>query len=419
MTDEEKKDEIQPARKTSYEEIVARHPEFEGVISKKNWDFIGHSDSRTVGHLQKLWIKNVEANIQNGLWEKHGPARKDCLGLGKNKAVIGVGAGPGFNRNKHVLKRVCDLDGTRDFKDRDFIIMASNHMFKPLLNMNIIPDFVVLADASDVVMEQLCKDVPDSGRNCILLATPQASPRVLKRWSKQGRPIRFYLTQSEGLPEAFYKITKDDPKKYMILQGGNVINSAWSISMMCFRATVFMALGNDLSFPLRDNLEERRKLYYCDGDYRSNAPVTGTGRDEANTKKKWMGFSLRRSALWTGGTPKYHIEIEPVSTTHTLWVYKTWLEANIMGGINATLAYHYYNCTESGIVGVMCRDDSDEGIDNPDNWYMLDDVCKRFHTRMFEDAVEEFITAKESMKWGPIRAIQRAAPPATAWAAVG
>lgn len=418
----EEKDDIQPARKTTFDEIVGRHPEFEGVISRKNWEFIGHSDNRTVKFLAKLWAKNVEENVKNGLWDKHGPARKDCLNLGKNKAVIGVGAGPSLKKNLHILKRVADTDGTKDFKDRNFIIMASNHMFKPLLNIGIIPDFVVLADASDVVTEQLCKDVPDSGRNCILLVTPQASPRVLKKWSKQGRPIRFYLTQSEGLPEAFYKATKDDPKKYMILQGGNVLNSAWSISMMCFRSTVFMALGNDLSFPLKDTLEEKRKSYYCDGDYSSNAPVTGTGRDEANSTKKWMSYSLRRSVLWTPSrTPKYHIEIEPASTTHTLWVYKVWLEANVMGGISSQLAFHYYNCTEGGIAGVMCKDDSDEGIDNQDNWFMLDEVCKRYHTRMFEDAVQEFITAKESMKWGPQMAAETrlVAPIATEWAATG
>jgi hypothetical protein len=183
-----------------------------------------------------------------------------------------------------------------------------------------------------------------------------------------------------------------------------------------------MAIGNDLSFPLKDTLEEKRKSYYCDGDYSSNAPVTGTGRDEANSTKKWMSFKLRRSVLWTPSrTPKYHIEIEPASTTHTLWVYKVWLEANVMGGISSQLAFHYYNCTEGGIAGVMCKDDSDEGIDNPENWFMLDDVCKRYHTRMFEDAVQEFITAKESMKWGPQMAAETrlVAPIATEWAATG
>ena len=388
--------------KTTYDDVVSRHPEFAGVISRKNWEFIGHSDKRTVAGLSKVWLRNVEENVKNGLWGNHGPARKDCLGLGKNKAVIGVGAGPSLKKNIQVLKRVSDMDGVKDFDKRDFIIMASNHMFKPLLNMGIIPDFVVVADASDVVMDQLCKGVPDNGKNCILLATPQASPRVLKRWAKQGRPIRFYLTQSEGLPDAFYKATKEDPSQYVILQGGNVLNSAWSISMMVFKSTVFMALGNDLSFPLRHELEERRKLYYADGDYSSNAPVTGTGRDEANSTKKWMGFNLRRSVLWTpGNKDRYVIEVEEVQTTHTLWVYKTWLEANVHAGISARYAFHYFNCTEGGIAGVMCKDDSDEGIYNPDNWFMLDDVCPRYHTRMFTDAVEEFLAAKEAMKWGP------------------
>jgi hypothetical protein len=46
-------------------------------------------------------------------------------------------------------------DGVKSWFDRNFIILASNHQLKPLLNMGIIPDFVMVADASDVVMDQL------------------------------------------------------------------------------------------------------------------------------------------------------------------------------------------------------------------------------------------------------------------------
>ena len=74
--------------------------------------------------------------------------------MGFNKALIGVGAGQSFNKNKDILKKLTDWDGIKSWQDRNFVIMAANHQFKPLLKMGIIPVFVVVADASDVVMEQ-------------------------------------------------------------------------------------------------------------------------------------------------------------------------------------------------------------------------------------------------------------------------
>ncbi|OFW61320.1 MAG: hypothetical protein A2W01_11235 [Candidatus Solincola sediminis] len=389
-----------PVRKIPYEEMLEKHPEFAGVISKKNWDFIGHSDGRTLEFFQNQWVENAKKNIRRGWWKKFGPARKDCFKLGWNKAIIGIGAGASFNKNKHVLKQIIDHDGVKDFQERNFLTIASNHMFKPLLKMGIIPDFVMVADASDVVLDQLTNEVPAEGQNTILLAGIHCSPRLIKRWARQGREIRFYLTTSQGIPEAFEEATGQNAKDFMILQGGNVINSAWSIGMMVFRSSVFMAVGNDLSFPLKSNVEENRKAYYADGDYTTNAAKTGTGRDEASSQKMWMGFNLRRQSLIMLDTNKrYAIGIEPVGTSHTLWVYKTWLEANVLGNSKGNIPYHYFNCSEGGIAGVMCRDDSDEGLNNQSNWFMMDEISPRWHTRMLEDAVGEFLKAKDAMKW--------------------
>lgn len=393
MTEKEEK----PAERKSWEEIVADHPEFDGVINQKSWEFIGHSDKRTVKGLKNHWADNIKENVRNNLWKKYGGLADDCVGAGKNKAVIGVGAGQSFNRNKDILKELHDMDGVRKWKDRNFVIMASNHQYKPLLKMGIIPDFVVLADGSDVVLTQLLEDIPDSGRNTVLLAGLHCSPKVLRRWKRQGREIRFYMTSTEGLDKVFEEATGKSARPYEIMQGGNVLNSSWSISLKYFGSTVFMALGNDLSFPIKENMDDQRKSYYADGDYSSNAPGTGTGRDEAETQKRWMGFTLEDKHIYTGNYQKrYHVEIEPVGTNYTLWVYKTWVEANVLGMANK-LKYHYYNCSEGGIAGVMCKDDSDEGLTVEDNWFLMDEVCHRWKTRKFKDAVSEFLLAKEAM----------------------
>ena len=401
---------MEDRKRKTYDEILVDHPEFENVIPRKSWEFITYSDKQTLGWLKKDWLKNLEKNIAAKRYKRFGGLKNGCWMIGRNKALIGIGAGPSFNKNKEVLKAINDIDGIKSFENRDFILIASNHMFKPLLKMGIIPDFVMVADASDVVMDQLTKDIPESGRNCILVAGLHCSPRVLKKWEKQGRDIRFYLTSSPGLKERFEELTGHDGEDVLLQQGGNVLNSAWSIGLKFLGCTVFMALGNDLSYPLFDHEDDRRKSYYADGDYSTNAKETGTGRDEAKSKRVWMGFKLSSTNVVSmNATKMYKIELEPVGTTGTLWVYKTWLEANVMANVhNPLFKYMYYNCSEGGIAGVLCKDDTPEGREDINNWYMMDDVCKRWRTRTLSDAVGEFLKAKEMLKWG----IQQGVPSA-------
>lgn len=386
----------------SYDEIIEAHPEFKGVIHENSWNFIGFSDEGTLEYLKGLWIKNIRKNAKKGLWKKHKGIYNSCSGLGMNKAVIMVGAGQSFNKNKHVLKQIHDYDAIKDWENRDFIIVASNHQFKPLLKMGIIPDFVAIADASDVIMDQLCKDIPKEGQHCTLLAGMHCDPSVLSRWHAQGREIKFYMAATKGLDKVFKECTGEDAGSHTVLQGGCVSNTVWSIGLKHFKSSVYIALGNDLSFPLKDTITEQRASYYADGDYSSNAVGTGTGRDEAQSEKQWMGFSFEDGMLYTASSglkKSSNINIAPVGTNYTLWVYKTWLEGNVLGTAK-TGGYHYYNCSEGGIAGVMCRDEKAEDMSSPDNWFLMDEVCKPWHTKKLEDAVEQFRTGKDMYtKW--------------------
>lgn len=387
--------------KKTYEEIIEMHPKFKDVFTKNTWDYLKESDEGTVGKLGSEWIENISKNINSKRFKRHGSI-KECIGFGKNKAIVAIGAGKSLEKNIDTLKWVHDIDGVRDFDKRDFIFIASNHMFRPLLEKNIMPDFVFLADSSDVVMDQLTKDIPESGRNCVLLAGLHCSPRVLKKWEKQGRDIRFYITGSKGLPEKYKELTGKDALDIIVPQGGNVLNCIWTCSIKFFKSTVYMSLGNDLSYEYSDDVELRRNNYYVDGDYSTNSDVTGTGRDEAKDKNAWMGFSLSRSNIISlDASIRYNIELNPVSSTGTLWVYKTWIESNVLAADkNNVIKSTYFNCTEGGISGVLCKDDTVEGRDDISNWILLDSICKRWRTRMFVDAISEFLKAKEMLKWG-------------------
>ncbi|GAF86589.1 unnamed protein product, partial [marine sediment metagenome] len=235
---------------TTFDDLVALNPKIEKVISAECWDYLGVNNKATIGKLGDVWLKNIRKNLKVGLWEKHGGIYDALFNFGFNKAVIGVGGGPSYKKNKQVLKEIMDTDGVRPWLERDFYIMSSNHMYKTLLKDGVIPDFVILADGSDVVYDQLCKNVPEIGRHTILLAGLHCSPRVLKEWSRQGRSIKFFVNKSKGHRELLHKLTGDDPENYAIIAGGNVLNSAWVIALRYFNSTTFFCVGNDLSFPV-------------------------------------------------------------------------------------------------------------------------------------------------------------------------
>ena len=168
-----------------------------------------------------------------------------------------------------------------------------------------------------------------------------------------------------------------------------------------------MGTGNDLSFPMFDDINDRRSGYYQDKDYTVNMPKEeggkGQGRDEAKHTKKWMSFKITDSSLYNiDGKPKMPgiAGDALVGTSHTLWVYKTWLEeACIVSAQNEAASFRYYNCSEGGILGVLARSTEPEEMIKNDNWFMVDEVCDRYHTTTLKYATTQFMEAKEILKW--------------------
>lgn len=375
-------------------------PELHGIIHQSNYDYVSQVSLGTMDLLGGTWEENIKRNVR--LWKKHRPLNS-CIGLARNKATIGVGAGPSFKNNCDVLKRIMDEDGVKDWEDRNFYIIASNHQYKPLLNMGIIPDFVILVDAADTVYTQLCEDIPSEGQGTTLITGLHCSSKILDTWSRQGREILFYASTAPALCNVFQREVKKNPHHHKLELGGNTLNAAWMISIVKFQSTVFMALGNDLAFPSHDDLGKRRKEFYSDGDYSTMAKKTGSGRDEAAIDKVWAGFHLKPKKIWMPNNSrieqlKYDVELEIVGTSGQLWVYKIWLESTLLGQLANPVSFRYYNCSESGILGVMARKLGEENLKKQENWFMFDEVCRFYHTTTLEDAGRQFASMKEIMK---------------------
>lgn len=370
----------------SYKELVKHNPKIGKVLDADTYEFLGNTSSKTKDALLDLWKGHLKKNLK--LLDKHGLINDGLMGFGQNKATIAIGAGPSLVRHTQRLKDLCYWNSQFETRNQPFVFVCSNHQFKPYLEEGIIPHAVILVDGSesDAVYNQLCKNIPKRGHNVILFCSLYTNPKITREWDRRGGLIQFYAPMGDWTPEEIPGI-----EEKQIMQGGNVMNVAWVIGYGVLGSRVFMAVGNDLSYPLVDeaSVEERRKGYYADGDYSTNL---ASKRDEAARQFKWMGFSMRSDPF----TGKPRIDMKLRSTVQSLYGYKNWLEVNI--GIQEAYgkSFHYYNCSEEGILGVLAKEKTTEKLQDRDNWILLDEVYpKHYHTTTFEDATSQFITMRE------------------------
>jgi len=383
--------EIQNKLAPTYEELAEKAPLAAELIGETVWNGVNAVNTKTTDSLGGMWNENLERNLTASYFDKQMRAN-ELQGLSTNKAVIAVGAGPSLKKNEDVLKELSDICVMQHLDAQPFIIIASNHMYKPLLEKKIYPHFVMLIDGGDAVYDQLCIDVPRDDKT-ILLAPLQIHPRVAENWIKQGRPLVWCNSLDEDKMEIYRKHTGDDPEKIALEFGGNVLNCMWAASLRFLKSRVFMCVGNDLCFPRKKSLKDRRRGYYATGDYEINIKNL---RDEARSEFAWMGFNLKRSSI----VDSTYVDLEVVNMSHTLFTYKIWLEAQVLINADAPISWHYYNCTEGGALGVMSKSESSEEMAKDENWYLLDShplVGRRYHTRKLEDAAWQFLQAKEAV----------------------
>ena len=370
----------------SYEALLEQSSMVANIITPAMADAIFSVNKHTVDTLSGKWLENTRKNL--ALYKEHGSLIDAFGGFGTNRAVIGVGAGPSFNRNKDVLKQIYEYNLHFPLEMQPFIIVASNKQFKPLLKMGIYPHFVLLIDAGDALYPQLCKDIPKNARESILIAGLHTSPRILNKWVKNGGQICFYSTGGEDEKKLFEKETKDDFERIHISQGGNVLNTLWILAGRMLGSTVYITVGNDLAFKYSKDKAERAKSFYADGDYRMNIL---NKRDEAQDNMAWMGFEMQKSAFMQNHAT---YDMTVMGTSRQMWVYKTWFEVQV--AIWATKhTFHVYNCSEAGILGVLARETTSDAMFDRDNWFLIDELLpQRWHTRTLEQAFKDFVEAK-------------------------
>jgi hypothetical protein len=398
-----------------YKTLLENYPGMGAVMPDNVYEGLLKTDSKTIEHLMDSWKDNIKENVKRFL-PSCGWLNDGYVSIGKNKAVIGIGSGPSLKKNKDYLKTVSLADGTREYEEQDFILMSSNHQIKDCLEEGIIPHFVMVSDASPDLAVQM--DVGKSGKYTTLIANILTHPDVIEKWKG---PVKFIVTRDAELPEYIAGLTGEPiSRKRCVVPGGNILNLSFALGIGLFRASAWMCVGNDLSYSPADNLEDRRKGFYEDGDYTTNIK---SRRDEASHELMWGGFDFPKSVLWTPSKDIVRWRLKWLCTAPQLFFYKTWLEANAMILWKHNQQFHIFNCSEDGILGVLLKEGVnipekyDEKFD-PDNWFLMDEVTNgRWRTRTLEDACEEFHNAKQKLLgrtvWGQESIIQPAARYAT------
>ena len=369
-----------------YDDLLAESPLIEKIISPEMADAVFASSEGTVKNLVPLWKKNTRKNI--GLFEKHGSLRDAFQGFCSDKAIIAVGAGPSFNKNKDFLKEIYKINLRFELKDQPFFIISSNKMFKPLLDLGIFPHATILIDAGQALRPQLCDNIPSWARHSILITGLHTDHKTLKTWDKHGGLLSFFLIGDDEEKKWFESRTARNADDIHISQGGNVMNTLWILANRVFNSKVFIMVGNDLCFKYSTDKAERAQSFYADGDYRLNIL---NKRDEAKDNFGWMGFDLKKSAIDPG---RFLIDLNVVGMSRQLWLYKTWLE------VQSTILsdkhkFHIFNASEAGVCGMIARKYDSYSMAQKDNWFLLDDIHSKWTTTTLENACRRYLEARK------------------------
>lgn len=368
-----------------YEDLIAESPLAAKIISPEMAEAVFASSEGTVKNLIPIWKNNTRKNL--ALYKKHGSLRSAFNGFCSNKAIIAVGAGPSFNKNKEALKIIYKINLQYPVSDQPFFIIASNKQFKPLLEMGIFPHATILIDAGDALKPQLCDNIPSWARQSILITGMHTSHKILEQWDKHGGLISFFLIGDDEEKLWFESATGQEANQVWISQGGNVMNTLWILANRVFNTKVFIMVGNDLCFKYSTDKAERERSFYADGDYRLNIL---NKRDEAKDNYGWMGFDLKPSCIEPS---RLMIDLELVGMSRQLWLYKTWLEVQ-----STILAdkhkFHIFNASEYGVCGMIARKYDSASMANKENWFLLDDVNKKWTTTTLIEACRRYLEVR-------------------------
>ena len=264
-----------------------------GVPAYFNLIGFGNYHDKEAGN-NKLWERNCKDNLK---WFDRNSDKVigsiEEMPDHEGQAIIFVGMSPNIKKSWKYLKGLDDR----------LVIVATNSSAKYLLDRGITPHYVIALDGrpGDWTLK-----LGDKAKDIVGIFSTTVDQQALNDWPGKIVVVPYAIGPKSLRDRIEKKWGKSFPG------GGNAINGAVLIFSQMTKATIFMFVGNELSF--KDKYYADRE---CQHDYTGKFFAT-----DINGKK--------------------------VKTQFALWEYKVWLEnlASMLTG-----DYWFCNCSE-GILGV-------------------------------------------------------------------
>ena len=250
-------------------------------------DFI--MQERTILDQKDFFLQNFELNVA-----LNDPGLLICKKI-ENRSMILVSAGPSLTKQLPTLKEV--------FLNKSHVIGAVGTAFKPLVNYGIVPDFVMISDPKDQIVEQFEGEVTDIST---LFYLSTANHLTVSKF-KGPR----YIVWQEGLYSAEAAASKRNEP--LIKTGGSVATCLLDL-MVVLGAKKVALIGQDLAYT----------------DMKSHADNTHALRDISIT-------------AFLKEIPDYYKK-NTVYTSKNLCIYLEWFERYV----ELNRKTDFFNCTEGG-----------------------------------------------------------------------
>jgi len=203
-------------------------------------------DKHTRRDLKPLWLWNFARNLP---YIQKGMSIKELVETGRKKPAIIVGAGPSIHNHKHL-----EMLANSNFKG---VVVSTDRMLKPLLEHDVIPDYVVSLDASKLTRAffegKIVKEHAHQVKAALSISVPPKVTRLIKKigmpiywWSYSSKEDYLLLTRSKKHPNGLLSI----------MTGGNCGTAAWVFSWAILKCNPTCLIGFDFSYPEGTKLED-------------------------------------------------------------------------------------------------------------------------------------------------------------------
>ena len=189
----------------------------------------------------------------------------------KEKDLIFVAGGPSLDNDMNVLETMA--------KDGNYLIVAAGTVSKKLLKKKIIPDYIILSDAKDSIIEQIRGIDEESMKNIKLLYLSTVSSSVVKYWIGK----KYMLLQMDF----------DKSETYAANIGADLFETGGSVSTLAVDMAIRMqcksliCVGLDLAYTNGKIHASDCKEEHDIGELNDEFLVSSVDGSEIKTTKVW------------------------------------------------------------------------------------------------------------------------------------